>query len=488
MNSLGEQSASRKRRPFSYTPGAWCGKLLHTNRPYPVKAVLQKKWKQVRKELLLLKEAAQSSSRLVSYELLRSVTGRAMNQAEVYYDVKPYYKSFYNCLNAWRPGRDVEGWRLPAGEFDVMNEREEGGDHHAHPPRELPMTREMERDVDALLEFYCTDEPVVLPVRPSGRRDVAYLGGDASAAGHGAGIQYPDGTVEISIGRFTAAETARGSNWREATNLARKTLRVIRGGRLDGFELWMVTDNLVWSYITKKGMSSKRGLSDLVREIRKECLKRGIFLHPIHVSGDRMIRLGFDGLSRGDLDSGLMLGHDLRDLVPVGSSAFDVAGAPLMEWTKWWMADAYVPPLSYEGWYTEGHKAGCHLWTPPPGGALIALEEIAQAKLKRPFEVLHVMICPRLLYFEEWERRFAKEMDFWMIIPTNSSFWPHNCCEPLVLGISFPLRHSPPWKLRRVATVVELGRSLQKMFESGDLGAGDILRQFWLQPWGFLGL
>ena len=129
----------------------------------------------------------------------------------------------------------------------------------------------------------------------------------------------------------------------------------------------------------------------------------------------------------------------------------------------------YSPPLTTDEWYTRGHLPRVHLWAPPPAGALIALEEIAQSKLKRPFEVTHVFVCPRLLYFEEWRRRFNKEMDVWLLIDPVSSLWPHQSCEPLVFGISFPLRSRKPWKLRRIPQVVDLGRELQEMFKDGSI-------------------
>jgi len=86
----------------------------------------------------------------------------------------------------------------------------------------------------------------------------------------------------------------------------------------------MATDNLVWSLILNKGMSTKRGLTDIVLEIKVECHKRNVFFHPFHISGRRMILLGFDGLSRGDLDLGIMMGMDIRDLIPLDKTAFDV--------------------------------------------------------------------------------------------------------------------------------------------------------------------
>ena len=56
---------------------------------------------------------------------------------------------------------------------------------------------------------------------------------------------------------------------------------------------------------SQERMSSKKGLSDLVKDIKLECRHRHIFFHSLHISGQRMIALGFDGLSRGDLDSPL---------------------------------------------------------------------------------------------------------------------------------------------------------------------------------------
>ena len=210
----------------------------------------------------------------------------------------------------------------------------------------------------------------------------------------------------IWMGNWSTNETARGSNWREATNLARIFLSQVRGGHLDGKEVWMATDNLVWALISNKGMSKKKGLSDIVREIKYECRQHEVFWHPFHVSGKRMIKMGFDGLSRGDFDSGIMLGRDIRTLVPLGVSAFDFEDNRIEVWLRSWMGIDFEPPLPVNEWFALGHQPGIHIWAPPPAGALsIALEELAQSKMKRPFEVLHVFVCPGLLYFEEWRRR-----------------------------------------------------------------------------------
>lgn len=111
--------------------------------------------------------------------------------------------------------------------------------------------------MEALLPFYTSEEPEFLLVRPRQSSDLVYFGGDASAAAYGAGCQLTDGTVMIWMDNWTSDETSRGSNWREATNLARIFLSQVREGHLDGKEVWMATDNLVWALIPNKGMSTR---------------------------------------------------------------------------------------------------------------------------------------------------------------------------------------------------------------------------------------
>ena len=73
-------------------------------------------------------------------------------------------------------------------------------------------------------------------------------------------------------------------------------------------------------------------------------------------------------------------------------------------------------------------------------------------------------------------------MDLWFHLPTGLH-WPHHCCEPLVIGLAFPLRRQEPWKVRQLPAVVELERTLQAMFKDGDLGQGSYLRELWIDPW-----
>ena len=96
------------------------------------------------------------------------------------------------------------------------------------------------------------------------------------------------------------------------------------------------------------------------------------------------------------------------------------------------MEKDYSPPLEPIEWFTKGHKPGIHLWALPPAAALIALKQLARSRQKRPHFVQHVFVCQRLLWQEEWRRRFEKEMDLWFIF-TLVQHGLTTCLNPLWL-------------------------------------------------------
>ena len=152
------------------------------------------------------------------------------------------------------------------------------------------------------------------------------------------------------------------------------------------------------------------------------------------------------------------------------------------DWCKSWMGSDYAPPLAPEGWFAEGHTKGVHIWSPPPGAALIALKELARARHKRPWETTHVVMIPRLLYQEEWRRRFEKEVDIWFLLHAGS-VWPHSAFEPLLIGLAFPLCRSFPWLVRQKRDeVVGIGRALSALSKSSHICIGNYLRKLWSDP------
>jgi hypothetical protein len=146
------------------------------------------------------------------------------------------------------------------------------------------------------------------------------------------------------------------------------------------------------------------------------------------------------------------------------------------------MGESYQGPLSPEGWFWAGHLPGVHLWIPLPGAALIALRQLSCTKHKRPYHMTHVVMIPRILYWEEWQTRFEKEMDIWFVMHCGS-VWPHFAHEPLIVGISFPIFRSYPWQLSLESNkVVEIGRDLSALSKICHIQVGDYLHKLWSSP------
>ena len=195
-----------------------------------------------------------------------------------------------------------------------------------------------------------------------------------------------------------------------------------------------------------------------------------------------MVATGMDGRARGNFNAGVLLGFDLRRHFPINISAFDYEGNTPEAWCKSWMGPSYVPPLKPGEWYEEGHLPGVHVWAPPPAAALEALKQLAWSRLKRPELVTHVVVIQRLLYQEEWRRRFEKEVDFWFTLAPGD-VWPHSAFEPLLVGISFPMSRTYPWLVRQQSEqVVAAGRGLSAMSKESHIQVGNYLCKLWASP------
>jgi hypothetical protein len=146
------------------------------------------------------------------------------------------------------------------------------------------------------------------------------------------------------------------------------------------------------------------------------------------------------------------------------------------------MGSDYVEPLTPEGWFWDGHMAGVHLWTPLPAAALIALKQLSRAHHKQQYATTHVVIIPHILYWEEWQSRFEKEMDIWFVMHPGEA-WPHFAHEPLLVCLSFPMRRSYPWLLRlHTEKVVGIGRTLSALPKESHFRVGNYLRELWSNP------
>ena len=299
-------------------------------------------------------------------------------------------------MEAFRDGRDLDGWRLANAVTRVqLLEINHSSDIQVREgyPFLTRITDEVIMHTKALLQLFASDTPLVLPLRPTDAHKLRYFAADASAEGFGSVTQYPDLRIEGRDGLWMPAFSEGGSNLREATAQVNHLLGDVKIGKHDGCEIWCATDNAVWSAVWHKGMSTAKHLFQLVLDLKVECHRHEVYLHPFHISGDRMIACGIDGWSRGDRDAGVSLGHDLRDYFPLNLGAFKVEGPRLEDWCKSWMGKDYTPPLEPEGWFWKSHHPGVHVWAPPPAAALIALKELVKSRQKQPYDVTHVFVC-----------------------------------------------------------------------------------------------
>ena len=508
MNYYANQEATRKRRHATLTPGAWNGVLIHCDSPYPVKSTTAAKWKRgvsalqwlwdhfniqdgITDPIGFIKQTPGWEASVDTSEL-RRIAGLWVHITEVYTEGRCFLKGLFNAMEAFRGGRDPDGWRLAEIEDDVaLLEQMEATKELAGTgyPAMTRVTHELVMHIHALRQLFNGLTPRVVELRPREKHQLRYSVGDASAEGFAMAVQYPSLTIEERDGLWLEEYSAKTSNLREALNIANHMKHDIAMGKHDGCEIWQATDNAVWSAVCTKGMASVRHLFQLLVDIKLLAHEHNVFWKCFHISGDRMIATGVDGLSRGDKDSGITLGYDLRDYLPLDKSAFDQVPSELTNWCKGWMGTDFRRPLQPSEWFTLGQQPGIHVWAPPPAAALIALKEVARARHKRPYHGTHIIFIPRLLYQEEWRKRFEKEVDVWFALSAGGEAWPHMCFEPLMIGIAFPLYRSYPWQIRHERErVVEFGRSLSQMSKSGHLPVRDSLRKLWDQPRTFFGM
>lgn len=136
------------------------------------------------------------------------------------------------------------------------------------------------------------------------------------------------------------------SNFREALNLVARLEKLAHDGELNGQEIFLLTDNIVFEGTFYKGHSQDEKLTDLVLRLRKVELEHQLVLHVIHIAGTRMKAAGIDGLSRGDLLDGMMAGKDPLQYIPLNKGAGERSGGKVEEWVRsWWSRDDGEPLL-----------------------------------------------------------------------------------------------------------------------------------------------
>ncbi len=216
-------------------------------------------------------------------------------------------------------------------------------------PLLAPGTSELLIHVEALQTLFAGEKPLMIPIWPTNKGKLCFFCGDALLEGFEGATQYPGGMLTSREGLWDSQFAEGGSNLQEAQDQVNHLLYEIRAGRHDGCELWAATDNSVWSAVWNRGMSKVRHLFYLVLTLKQVARRHKVFLHCFHISGDRMIACGVDGLSQGNYDAGISLGINICQFMPLHLSAWNIAGNALADWCKSWMGTDYTPPLTPGG-------------------------------------------------------------------------------------------------------------------------------------------
>ena len=215
-------------------------------------------------------------------------------------------------------------------------------------------------------------------------------------------------------------------------------------GLLTNTEVWLFTNNTTAETAYFRGFSKSRQLHGLVLRLRLLEMRLGIIIRAIDVSGKRMIQVGVDGVSRGDLNAGVLAGANMPSFVPLHLSAVD-RSEELLSWLLSWTGNNTVV-LGKSDWPRPHSNCGTYVWAAAPAAAGAALEWLGESIHKRPTSV-HVVVIPRLFTLT-WRKQLGKTADCLLTIPLGCLVWQTDNLEPLVLAISLPLSRLPPWRFR----------------------------------------
>eukprot|EP00980_Cylindrotheca_fusiformis_P008541 scaffold1809_cov107-Cylindrotheca_fusiformis.AAC.5 len=492
--------AIRKVRPPApgVTPGAWAGMIAEVDAQGVYKTVAQGKWDKARDIIdRLLIEVNNPEG--MSFKPLERDRGFLVHMAATFKAMNPYLKGIHLTLDSWRANRKSDGWKMKPKEWAEFLQHIEDDDlreqladlgNAGHPSSVSPVPR-LRGDLETLRSFLSPPEPIKVCVRPSRFVQVVLAFGDASGNGFGGTFLSTKGlSYQTGVWKYRATSSCSF----EFRNLLDSLEREGRENRLkDAFVLFM-TDNKAVEETLFKGSSKSPDLLRMVQEFHQLEMKYGFVALVVHCAGTRMIAQGTDGLSRGGLNEGVMGGEPMSSFLPLHLTAFE-RSPELKPWVESWAGSEAVF-LTPEDWFIRGHdlcfvgehtpsprqrikkievKSGVMIWSPPPAAAMVALEELRKARIKRQRST-HVILIPRLCT-PMWLKQLYKASDLVLEIPPTCPFWSSNMFEPLFVGILLPFCRCDPWSLRLAPKVCEYQRRLQRVWKVSPVDAGDILHE-----------
>jgi hypothetical protein len=98
-----------------------------------------------------------------------------------------------------------------------------------------------------------------------------------------------------------------------------------------GAELFLFTDNFVTEWAYFRGSSKSKGLFNLILRLRALEMYGDLIIHLVWIAGMQMIEQGTDGISRGDLVTGVMSGTHMLTFSPL-DTGMDQRAPWLVDW------------------------------------------------------------------------------------------------------------------------------------------------------------
>jgi hypothetical protein len=361
--------------------------------------------------------------------------------------------------------------------------------HEQAAPATVHTTPGFEDGVTALAQFFLPDEPPCLKVRSLSILSVIYGFGDASDKGFGSALQErKEAGISIQIGVWSWTESEESSNWKEFTNCIEALEAEGVPGRLYQMLVYLFTDNSTVEFALYKGTSSSLKLWELVIRFYALQTKYSTSIQVCHCSGLRMIASGGDGISRGQVNEGIMAGMPMKIYLPLHLSPIE-RSPELRSWFHSWLGTKAVmlKPLDWfelghaisacrldrDGFHRPTFTSGTYVWQPPPEAAFAAIAELRKARIKRQNSA-HIFVCPRLMT-PEWLGQLHKEPDLVFTILLTAVFWAHELYEPLLVGICFPFVSSFPWQIKGSPKMSASSRKLQILWEKAGVDPGHFL-------------
>ena len=127
----------------------------------------------------------------------------------------------------------------------------------------------------------------------------------------------------------------------------------VEAGRMEGAELFFLTNNAMAEDVYYRGKSSDKDIFDLMLLLVYLELRGCFRLHIIWVAGKKQTSTGIYGFTRGCLTYRIALSGSILDFVLLNETDFE-RYVSLLTWVWTWIGANNIEPLTPEVWFEEG--------------------------------------------------------------------------------------------------------------------------------------